>query len=147
LGVYHDTKTILLPRFSAKLAVICATAFVSLGVVGTSSAAAACVNNDFYPSNSYQPCVKDFQGMFHTMYWLDSLSYGSAFNLSVDGYFGPKTEAAVRDFQSAAEILAVDGIVGPKTWQQICGATYNVTNGKPGGYFSNAGCWSTNYKS
>ena len=33
----------------------------------------------------------------------------------IDGSFGPKTEAAVKEFQQEAG-LAVDGIVGPLTW-------------------------------
>jgi len=38
--------------------------------------------------------------------------------LSVDGIFGPKTEAAVKAFQKKAGI-AVDGIVGPVTWGKL----------------------------
>lgn len=34
---------------------------------------------------------------------------------SIDGIFGPKTEAAVKSLQKAYG-LAVDGVVGPKTW-------------------------------
>jgi peptidoglycan hydrolase-like protein with peptidoglycan-binding domain len=39
-------------------------------------------------------------------------------DLDVDGIFGPKTEAAVRDFQQN-ENLAVDGIVGTQTWTAL----------------------------
>jgi peptidoglycan hydrolase-like protein with peptidoglycan-binding domain len=36
----------------------------------------------------------------------------------VDGRFGPKTEAAVRQLQQQAAI-EVDGIVGPDTWAVV----------------------------
>jgi peptidoglycan hydrolase-like protein with peptidoglycan-binding domain len=39
-------------------------------------------------------------------------------NLDVDGVFGPKTEAAVRDFQQG-ENLPVDRIVGRQTWTTL----------------------------
>ena len=39
-------------------------------------------------------------------------------NLGVDGVFGPKTVAAVKQFQSKFGLVA-DGIVGPKTWREI----------------------------
>jgi peptidoglycan hydrolase-like protein with peptidoglycan-binding domain len=36
----------------------------------------------------------------------------------VDGVFGPKTEAAVKDIQQSAG-LTVDGVVGPQTWAAL----------------------------
>ena len=36
----------------------------------------------------------------------------------IDGRFGPKTEAAVKDFQKQ-EGLEVDGIVGPQSWKRL----------------------------
>jgi peptidoglycan hydrolase-like protein with peptidoglycan-binding domain len=38
--------------------------------------------------------------------------------LTVDGVFGPKTEALVKTFQRIY-FLAVDGIVGPKSWKSF----------------------------
>lgn len=38
--------------------------------------------------------------------------------VSQDGYFGPNTEAAVREFQRN-HALVPDGIVGPKTWSEV----------------------------
>src|SRR5262249_6134845 len=40
--------------------------------------------------------------------------------LVVDGVFGPKTEAAVKDFQQGAG-LTPDGTVGPQTWAALPG--------------------------
>jgi peptidoglycan hydrolase-like protein with peptidoglycan-binding domain len=39
-------------------------------------------------------------------------------NLTVDGVFGPSTDAAVRAFQQQKG-LTVDGIVGPNTWSAL----------------------------
>jgi peptidoglycan hydrolase-like protein with peptidoglycan-binding domain len=56
--------------------------------------------------------VRAIQVLLH-----DKFGYG----LSVDGIFGPDTDAAVRDYQ-ADHGLSVDGIVGPNTWQSLVGS-------------------------
>jgi peptidoglycan hydrolase-like protein with peptidoglycan-binding domain len=47
-----------------------------------------------------------------------NLSGDPSKGLQVDGIFGPKTDAFVRDFQRALGIT-VDGIVGPVTWRAL----------------------------
>ena len=47
---------------------------------------------------------------------------------SVDGTFGPNTEAKVRTFQRDHNLVP-DGIVGPKTWKALDGAAVPVTAG------------------
>jgi hypothetical protein len=39
-------------------------------------------------------------------------------NITIDGAFGPDTEAAVKNMQTSTH-LTVDGIVGPATWAQL----------------------------
>ena len=53
---------------------------------------------------------------------LQKLLNNNGYNLDVDGSFGPKTQAAVRDYQLKNN-LEVDGVVGKNTW----GALTKVT--------------------
>lgn len=48
----------------------------------------------------------------------DRLCAGGYYNSTVDGDFGPATEAAVKDLQKYAG-LSVDGIVGDRTWFEV----------------------------
>jgi peptidoglycan hydrolase-like protein with peptidoglycan-binding domain len=48
--------------------------------------------------------------------------------VTADGIFGPKTEAAVRGFQTADRIT-VDGIVGPQTWDALIIVVANGSTG------------------
>jgi peptidoglycan hydrolase-like protein with peptidoglycan-binding domain len=43
---------------------------------------------------------------------------GLGYPIAVDGRYGPRTQAAVRDFQAANQ-LEVDGIAGPDTQQAL----------------------------
>jgi peptidoglycan hydrolase-like protein with peptidoglycan-binding domain len=51
----------------------------------------------------------------HPVQTLQHLLRARGHTVTVDGIFGPKTEAAVRAFQTSKH-LTVDGIVGPQTW-------------------------------
>lgn len=55
-------------------------------------------------------------------------SLQQALKLTIDGYFGPKTEKAVKEFQ-VKNNLTVDGIVGNNTWKAL-GITENDTISK-----------------
>jgi len=54
----------------------------------------------------------------HPVKTLQYLLRARGHTVTVDGIFGPKTDAAVRDFQKSKG-LAVDGVVGPYTWQAL----------------------------
>jgi peptidoglycan hydrolase-like protein with peptidoglycan-binding domain len=54
----------------------------------------------------------------HPVKTLQYLLRARGHNLTVDGIFGPITDAAVRAFQKEKG-LAVDGIVGPNTWSAL----------------------------
>lgn len=47
-----------------------------------------------------------------------ALNKACPYGLTVDGVFGKKTEAAVKDFQKHND-LSVDGIAGAKTWSKL----------------------------
>jgi peptidoglycan hydrolase-like protein with peptidoglycan-binding domain len=54
----------------------------------------------------------------HPVRTLQYLLRARGHTVTVDGIFGPKTDAAVRAFQQERS-LAVDGIVGPHTWRAL----------------------------
>ena len=54
------------------------------------------------------------------------------YNLDVDGSFGPKTQAAVKDYQKKNG-LAVDGIVGKNTWNTLTTMSASNTDTTPSG--------------
>ena len=59
----------------------------------------------------------------HPVKTLQYLLRSRGHSVTVDGIFGPKTDAAVRGFQQALHqdipSVTVDGIVGPVTWQAL----------------------------
>lgn len=59
----------------------------------------------------------------------DLNKHGAAPQLAVDGVFGPKTLAAVKQFQATSK-LTVDGIIGPLTWAALRKAPVAVLTGK-----------------
>ena len=64
----------------------------------------------------------------HPVKTLQHLLRGRGHNLTVDGVFGPSTDAAVRAFQQQKG-LAVDGIAGPNTWSALIVAVKQGSQG------------------
>ena len=74
--------------------------------------------NPAVPTIHNKPTIKKgAKGEFVEL--LQELLIVKGYILKIDGDFGPKTEAAVKDFQNKQH-LTVDGIVGPKTWEALC---------------------------
>ena len=63
------------------------------------------------------PLVREGDGE-HPVQTLQHLLRARNQSVDVDGIFGPKTDAAVRTFQTENH-LSVDGIVGPATWAKL----------------------------
>ena len=73
---------------------------------------------DTYSSNDQYPIRRCDEGYAVLHHPARTGHHGYA--VDVDGYFGPGTEQAVRDFQRNAG-LEVDGLVGPHTWSTLAG--------------------------
>jgi hypothetical protein len=86
------------------------------------SAHTRCVNRTFRQRPGRDPynCVPHIQKMLSNL-----MINGTLYSLSIDGYFGPMTDRAVRDFQRW-ERISVDGIVGPQTWGRFCRPQYST---------------------
>lgn len=70
-------------------------------------------------SDQIQPWPMLKQGsQGHPVPTLQYLLRARGHRVAVDGIFGPKTDSAVRAFQTAQH-LSVDGIVGPRTWNAL----------------------------
>lgn len=69
---------------------------------------------------------------------LQELLNQNGYSLDLDGNFGPKTQAAVKDYQTKNK-LAVDGIVGNETWGSLSGGKTST------GSTSQAGAANTNF--
>jgi hypothetical protein len=73
---------------------------------------------DAYSFNDQYPIRRCDEG--YAVYILQQALVDRGYTVDVDGYFGPGTEQAVRDFQRI-EGLEVDGLVGPNTWSTLVG--------------------------
>jgi peptidoglycan hydrolase-like protein with peptidoglycan-binding domain len=69
------------------------------------------------PSGPYRPSLTEIQ---------TALKNAKFYTGSIDGKIGPKTKAAIEEFQKANGLTA-DGKVGPKTWQAL-GAYLNAAS-------------------
>ena len=87
-----------------------------------------------YSSGGFAGCVGKIQTL------VNYFRYGKP-KLVVDNSFGPKTKAAVIEFQRTFGLVA-DGVVGPKTWNVLCApqAGPGIIAGYPYTTARSAGC-------
>jgi hypothetical protein len=71
-------------------------------------------NPNAYPGKVYKYVKSSLMHDSHVT-WIQQRLGIHGHKVSVDGYYGPATAAAVKAFQSGAKLVA-DGQVGPKTW-------------------------------
>lgn len=81
-----------------------------------------------YRSNEQLPLVTCDQGQFVTSAQQALAAFG--IDVDADGFFGPGTESAVRDFQDRSGLPA-DGVIGDDTWEALC--PYSTTLCEPDG--------------
>lgn len=72
---------------------------------------------DTYPGKIYKYVKSSIMHDSHVT-WIQTRLGVHGHKVTVDGYFGPKTEAAVKAFQKDAK-LTQDGQVGSKTWAAL----------------------------
>ncbi|MET8629563.1 peptidoglycan-binding protein [Kitasatospora sp. NPDC004669] len=70
----------------------------------------------YYSGNDYVPGNGEFSyAAIEAQCLLNTLGYG----LTVDGYYGPNTQNAVRNLQTTYQIYPMDGFLGPITWPHL----------------------------
>ena len=97
------------------------TNFIKDFIGGTTPAPAAPVSNMPAAPVSSMPAFSGLQrrGAKNTaVYQFQAKLRDRGWKITVDGIFGPRTEAIIRQFQ-AEKGLVVDGLVGEKTWAAI----------------------------
>jgi hypothetical protein len=84
-------------------------------VTATDGSGASWSEFGYYTGNDYVPGSGQFSyAAIEAQCLLNTLGY----NLTVDGYYGPHTQAAVADFQDKHGPVS-DGFVGPQTWPTL----------------------------
>jgi len=98
-----------------------------------SHAAGRCVDTTLY-SGSSGSCVYYAQGLLNLYMIMDgSNTFGRTPRLTLDSSFGPRTQSAVKAFQTWKNTqiqggwyvkVTADGVIGPLSWQALCGRSY-----------------------
>jgi peptidoglycan hydrolase-like protein with peptidoglycan-binding domain len=75
------------------------------------------------PSGPFRPSPTEIQ---------TALKNAGFYSGSIDGKIGPKTKAAIEEFQKSKGLTA-DGKVGPKTWQALGAYLTKASSAAPAG--------------